>query len=177
MVTSKGTASGYFPLGLIAARGDDVERIRRKLGDFNHGGTFSHHAVGAAAGLATLRILQRERLIENSAAMGKLLGKALCQQLCAHPNVGDIRGRGLFWGIELVKDRDTKKPFNASDGVARRVWNSAFEAGLVVYYSTGCADGKNGDVIMLGPPLIINETQIEEMVRLLREAVYEELGD
>jgi adenosylmethionine-8-amino-7-oxononanoate aminotransferase len=176
MVASKGTASGYFPLGFIAARGEDVEQVRVKLGDFNHGGTFSHHAVGAAAGLTTLRILQRERLVEHSAAMGALLGEALRQQLGEHPNVGDIRGRGLFWGIELVKDRETKEPFPIADGLARRAWNRAFEAGLVVYYSTACADGKNGDVIMLGPPLIINEPQIEEMVALLRGALYGELG-
>jgi adenosylmethionine-8-amino-7-oxononanoate aminotransferase len=175
-VASKGTASGYFPLGFIAAKGDDVEQIRVKLGDFNHGGTFSHHAVGAAAGLATLRILQREQLIENSAAMGILLGEALREQLGDHPNVGDIRGRGLFWGIELVRDRQTKAPFPAADGLARRVWNKAFELGLVVYYSTGCANGKNGDVIMLGPPLIINEAQIAEMVALLREAIHAELS-
>ncbi len=176
LVSSKGAASGYFPLGVIAAKGDDVEQIRQKLGDFNHGGTFSHHAVGAAAGLATLRILQREKLIENSAAMGVRLGDALREQLGDHPHVGDIRGRGLFWGIELVQDRPTKEPFPLSDGVARRVWNRAFELGLVVYYSTGCADGKNGDVIMLGPPLIIDEAQTDEMVALLRDAIVRELG-
>lgn len=176
IVTSKGTAGGYFPLGFIAANGADVELIRRNLGDFNHGGTFSHHAVGAAAGLATLHILQRERLIENSAAMGVYLGNALREQLGDHPNVGDIRGRGLFWGIELVRDRDTKQPFSLKDGVARRVWNRAFENGLVIYYSTGCADGKDGDVIMLGPPLIINEAQIQEMVGILRETLHAELA-
>ncbi len=176
MVTSKGTASGYFPLGLIAAKGEDVEQIRLKLGDFNHGGTFSHHAVGAAAGLATLRILQREQLIDNSAAMGIVLERALREQLGDHPHVGDIRGRGLFWGIELVEDRDTKKPFPQDKGIARRVWNRAFDMGLVIYYSTGCADGKNGDVIMLGPPLIINTAQIEEMVGILRDALHAELG-
>jgi adenosylmethionine-8-amino-7-oxononanoate aminotransferase len=176
MVASKGTAAGYFPLGFIAARGEDVELIRQELGDFNHGGTFSHHAVGAAAGLATLRILQREKLIENSAALGPVLGSALQECLGHHPHVGDIRGRGLFWGIELVQDRGSKAPFAAAEGVARRVWNRAFELGLVIYYSTGCADGKNGDVIMLGPPLIINEAQIGEMVGLLAEAVRAELG-
>lgn len=175
LVTSKGTASGYFPLGLIAAKGEDVELIRQKLGDFNHGGTFSHHAVGAAAGLATLRILQRERLIENSAAMSIPLEKALRDQIGDHPNVGDIRGRGLFWGIELVKNRETKEPFPSAHGVARRVWKRAFDMGLVIYYSTGCADGRNGDVIMLGPPLIINEVQIQEMVGILRDALYAEL--
>jgi adenosylmethionine-8-amino-7-oxononanoate aminotransferase len=176
LVTSKGTAGGYFPLGFIAAKGDDVELIRRRLGDFNHGGTFSHHAVGAAAGLATLHILRRERLVENAAAMGVCLERALREQIGDHPNVGDIRGRGLFWGVELVKDRATKEPFPAAEGLALRLWNRAFESGLVIYYSTGCADGKNGDVIMLGPPLIINEAQIVEMVGLLRAALYAELG-
>ena len=176
LITSKGTAGGYFPLGFIAARGEDVELIRHKLGDFNHGGTFSHHAVGAAAGLATLHILQRENLIANSAAVGECLGRLLREQLGDHPNVGDIRGRGLFWGIELVKDRATKTPFPVADGLARRIWNRAFELGLVVYYSTGSADSKNGDVIMLGPPLIIDEAQVGEMVGLLREAIYAELG-
>ena len=98
------------------------------------------------------------------------------EQIGEHPNVGDIRGRGLFWGIELVRDRATKEPFAAAEGLARRLWARAFEAGLVVYYSTGCADGRNGDVIMLGPPLIIDEAQIAEMVGLLRVALYEELG-
>lgn len=176
LITSKGSAGGYFPLGFIAARGEDVELLRRKLGDFNHGGTFSHHAVGAAAGLATLHILQREKLIERSAAMGDVLGRALREQIGDHPNVGDIRGRGLFRGIELVKDRATKEPFAAAEGLAHRIQNRAFDLGLVVYYSTGCADGKNGDVIMLGPPLIIDEAQIAEMVGILREALNLELA-
>lgn len=131
--------------------------------------------MGAAAGLATLQILQRERLIDNSATMGLTLGEALHAQIGEHPNVGDIRGRGLFWGIELVKDRATREPFPAAEGVARRVWKRAFDLGLVIYYSTGCADGKDGDVIMLGPPLIITAEQIDEMVRMFREALYAEL--
>jgi 4-aminobutyrate aminotransferase-like enzyme len=124
-----------------------------------------------------LRILQREKLIENSAALGPVLGNALQECLGHHPHVGDIRGQGLFWGIELVQYRGSKAPFAAAEGVARRVWNRAFDLGLVIYYSTGCADGQNGDVIMLGPPLIIDEAQIREMVGLLAEAVRAELGD
>lgn len=177
LVTSKGTAGGYFPLGFIAAKGDDVELLRQKLGDFNHGGTFSHHAVGAAAGLATLRILQDEDLIANSAAVGAALGEKLHATLGAHRHVGDIRGRGLFWGIELVQDRDTRQPFAAAQGLARKIWQRAFDLGLVIYYSQGCADGKNGDILMLGPPLIIRDDQCAEMVALLRQAVVQELGD
>ena len=177
LVTSKGTAAGYFPLGFIAAKGEDVEQIRVALGDFNHGGTFSHHAVGAAAGLATLRILLGEHLVENSAAMGRLMGEKLHAALGDHPNVGDIRGRGLFWGVELVRDRATKEPFPVKQGVVHHIQDRAFELGLVVYYSVGCADGVNGDVVMLGPPLIVNEAQVDEMVTLLVEAIRLELGE
>lgn len=176
LVISKGTAGGYFPLGLIAAKGSDVELIRQKLGDFNHGGTFSHHPIGAAAGLATLNILQRERLVENAAEMGVCLEKSLFEALKDHPHVGDIRGKGLFWAIELVQDRASKQPFPAKQQIAWQVWEQAFKRGLVVYYSQGCADGRNGDLIMVGPPLIIQREQIEELVGILAEAVRAELG-
>jgi hypothetical protein len=171
LVTSKGAAGGYFPLGFIAAGGDDVELIRRRLGDFNHGGTFSHHAVGAAAGLATLRILKEEGLVENSARLGVWLGARLRAALGDHPHVGDIRGRGLFWALEFVRDRDRKEPFPAAERVAWTVWQRAFDLGLVLYYSQGCADGLNGDVIMVGPPLIIGQAQLETVVSLLTRAV------
>jgi adenosylmethionine-8-amino-7-oxononanoate aminotransferase len=177
LVASKGIAGGYFPLGLVAAKGEDVAQISRTLGDFNHGGTFSHHALGAAAGLATLDIMKREKLVENSANMGGHLGKRLYQALTEHPHVGDIRGRGLFWGVELVSDRDTKRPFPAGDHVATNIWQRAFDKGLITYYSQGCADDGNGDIIMLGPPLISRESQIDEMVDILGSAIEEELGE
>jgi adenosylmethionine-8-amino-7-oxononanoate aminotransferase len=154
----------------MAARGDDVELLRRKYGDFNHGGTFSHHAVGAAAGLATLHIIQDEKLVENSARMGALLGAELEAALGDHPNVGDIRGRGLFWGIEIVAERESRVPFPVREHVCWRVWQNAFDRGLVTYYSEGCANGIDGDLVMLGPPLTVNQAQIEEMVAILTSA-------
>lgn len=172
LVSSKGLAGGYLPFGFMAAKNSDVEQIRQSLGDFSHGGTFSHHAVAAAAGLATLHILKAEGLVENSARMGKILGRRLQETLGNHAHVGDIRGRGLFWGIEFVQDRESKRPFSAGEHLAWRIWKQAFALGLIVYYSQGCADGKNGDLIMLGPPLIINEAQIEEMVGVLKTAVH-----
>jgi adenosylmethionine-8-amino-7-oxononanoate aminotransferase len=171
LVTSKGAASGYFPIGFIAAKGQHVELIRREFGDFNHGGTFSHHAVGAAAGLATLRILKEEQLVDNSARMGVLLGAKLNAALDNHPNVGDIRGRGLLWAIELVQDRQAKRPFPAENHVAWDIWKLAFDQGLIVYYSQGCADGVNGDLIILGPPLIISEDQIDQLILKLLDAI------
>ena len=177
MVTSKGLAGGYYPLGFVAAKGSDVEQIRQTLGDFNHGGTFSHHAVGTAAGLATLRVMQAENLVENAAIMGEYMGQQLQQALGNHPNVGDIRGRGLFWALEIVQDQQTKEPFPVKDNMAWNIWKRAFELGLVCYYSQGCADGTNGDLVMLGPPLIVNKAQIDEMVVILAEAVRAKLGD
>jgi adenosylmethionine-8-amino-7-oxononanoate aminotransferase len=176
MVTSKGLAGGYYPLGFVAAKGSDVEQIRQTLGDFNHGGTFSHHAVGTAAGLATLRIMHAENLVQNAAIMGEYLGKQLHLALDKHPNVGDIRGRGLFWALEIVQDRATKEPFPVARQTAWLIWKRAFELGLVCYYSQGCADGTNGDLVMLGPPLIVTKEQVDEMVVILTKAIEVELG-
>jgi hypothetical protein len=171
LVTSKGLAGGYFPLGLIAARGEDVDLIYGTLGDFNHGGTFSHHAVGAAAGLATLQIIQHENLVQNAAIIGEMLGKLLCENFRDHPYIGDIRGRGLYWGLELVQNKVTKAPFPSSRKLAQNIWQTAFDLGLSLYYSQGCADGQSGDLILLGPPLIVTESQIHEIVAILREAI------
>lgn len=176
LVTSKGAAGGYFPLGLIAVARQDVDAIRQTLGDFNHGGTFSHHAVGTAAGLATLRILQDEKLVEKAAAVGRRLGEKLRRALGDHPHVGDVRGRGLFWALELVEDRTTKTPFPAERRLAPAVWQRAFDLGLIVYTSQGCADGRNGDLVMLGPPLIINDDQVDAVVERLAQAVRDVLG-
>ncbi|MCP4360304.1 MAG: aminotransferase class III-fold pyridoxal phosphate-dependent enzyme, partial [Chloroflexi bacterium] len=155
LVASKGAAGGYFPFGFIAAKHADVEQIRQTLGDWNHGGTFSHHAVGCAAALATLCIIQQEELIANAAYMGNLLGQQLHAALADQPHVGDIRGRGLFWGVELVADKESKQPFPAQNHLAWNIHKRAFDLGLICYYSQGCADGTNGDVVMLGPPLIV----------------------
>ncbi|UCG23474.1 MAG: aspartate aminotransferase family protein [Chloroflexota bacterium] len=170
LVSAKGVAGGYFPFGFAAARRIDVQQIRDCLGDFNHGGTFSHHAVGAAAGLATLRIIKDEELVQNAARLGALLGAKLRTALGDLPQVGDIRGRGLLWAIEIVRDRQTKKPFPADQHVSWNIWQRAFELGLIVYYSQGCADGVNGDLILVGPPLIVDGHQIDELVALLRKA-------
>jgi 4-aminobutyrate aminotransferase-like enzyme len=108
--------------------------------------------------------------------MGLFLGHSLHKAFGKHPHVGDIRGRGLFWGLEFVKNRTTTDPFPASRHLAWKLWERAFDLGLVVYYSQGCADGVNGDIIMIGPPLIINREQIDELVAKLVAAVKQELG-
>jgi hypothetical protein len=171
LVASKGTAGGYVPFGFIAAAGSDVGAIQQTLGDFNHGGTFSHHAVGAAAALAVLKIYEEEQLVARAARRGFYLEAQLCAALGNHPNVGEIRGRGLFYGIELVADRESKRPFPADQHLAWRIWEAAFARGLIIYYSQGCADGKNGDLLLVGPPLIVTESQIDALVEMLAAAI------
>jgi len=173
MVMAKGAAGGYFPLSITCVRGELVEAIRKGHGDFVHGGTFSHHAVGAAAGLAVLRYLQKHDLVMASAVKGKALGEKLSAALGDLSCVGDVRGIGLMWGVEFVSDRATKVPFPRAARFARRVADAAFDKGLIVYPSTGCADGVAGDLVMIAPPFIITEAQMDEVVRLLREAVLE----
>ena len=115
-----------MPIGFVAAEHADVEDIRTTLGDFNHGGTFSHHPVAIAAADATLAILRREGLIARAKTMGERLGAALRARFAEHPHVGDLRGEGLFWGLELVADRAQKRPFPATSSVAWKVFCQAF---------------------------------------------------
>ena len=177
LVSSKGAAGGYFPFGFVAASGPDVEALRLAHGDFNHGGTFSHHAVGAAAALAVLDIYEREQLVARAARLGATLGAALRARLGDHPRVGDIRGRGLFWGVELVADRATQAPFDPALKVASAVHHRAFDDGLIVYYAQGCADGRAGDLVMLGPPLIVDEDHLDAMVEGTARAITAVVGD
>jgi len=176
MVMAKGASGGYFPLSITAVRGEWVEVIRKGHGDFVHGGTFSHHAVGAAAGLAALRYLQENDLVSASKVKGEMLGKKLRAALGDLPCVGDVRGLGLMWAVEFVADRATKAPFPPAARFARRVADAAFDKGLIVYPCTGCADGVAGDLVMVAPPFIITEAQMDEAVRLLREAIVEVSG-
>jgi adenosylmethionine-8-amino-7-oxononanoate aminotransferase len=168
---SKGTAGGYCPLSVTAARGELVDAIVSGSGDFVHGGTFSHHPVATAAGLATLRYLQQHDLVARAARKGELLGGKLRQGLEDPPCVGDVRGIGLMWGIEFVAHRDSKEPFPPETHFAQRVAEAAFERGLIVYPSSGCVDGTAGDHLTLGPPFVITAEQMDEMVALLRHAV------
>jgi adenosylmethionine-8-amino-7-oxononanoate aminotransferase len=168
---AKGVSGGYFPLSVTAVKTADVQTIRAGHGDFNHGGTFSHHSVGAAVGLAVLRYLQQHHLIEAAQVQGEKLGQKLQAALGDQPHVGDIRGRGLMWGLEFVADRPTKAPFPAERRLARKIADAAFERGLIIYPSSGNVDGLRGDQVMIAPPFIVTDEQLDEIVTLLAEAI------
>jgi adenosylmethionine-8-amino-7-oxononanoate aminotransferase len=169
LVAGKGASSGYWPLGLAACSGEAFETIAG--GGFVHGFTHSHSAIGAAVAMAVLTKLRDGALVEAANVKGELLLKELAAALEEHPNVGDVRGRGLMIGVELVADRETKQPFDRNARVAERVVATAKDDGLLLYSSTGCADGTNGDLLMFGPPFVITEEEIGEAVDKTRHAL------
>ncbi|MFK5688991.1 aspartate aminotransferase family protein [Ornithinimicrobium sp. LYQ92] len=174
LVAGKGTASGYWPLGLAVASGP-VHEVLSGSG-FVHGYTYSHHVVGAATGLAVLRVLQREDLVRASARQGQRLHEALRRELGGVEAVGDVRGRGLLQAVELVSDRASKEPFERSERVTERLQQACRDRGVLVYPGSGCADGVRGDTLLLGPPLVVTDAEVEEMAAVVGDAAREVLG-
>jgi adenosylmethionine-8-amino-7-oxononanoate aminotransferase len=170
LVGAKGATSGYFPFGFVAASDAVRDAVLGGPG-FVHGFTYSHHAVGAAVAGEVLRIIEDERLVEASATKGETLRALLDERLADHTNVGEIRGRGLLIGVELVADRETRAPFPRADRVTERVLRAARDDGLLLYSGTGLADGTNGDAILLGPPFVITEPELERLVDVLAAAI------
>jgi adenosylmethionine-8-amino-7-oxononanoate aminotransferase len=170
MAAAKGAAGGYFPLGLAVASGHVYETITAGSG-FVHGFTYSHSPVGAAVAGEVLRILETEKLVEASAVKGERLRALVSDRLGDHPNVGEVRGRGLLVGVELVADRATKRPFPRAARLIEGVMAHARDAGLLLYHGTGNADGTNGDTILLGPPFVITDDELESIAARLGDAV------
>ena len=172
LVTAKGAAAGYWPLGLAVCTAE----VRDTIGSFVHGFTYSHHPVGAAAGHAVLKVLRDRHLVAAAEQRGRELSKALHDRLADHPAVGDIRGLGLLQAVELVADRDSRKPFDRTERIAERVVAQAKEDGLLAYHSTGCADGRDGDLLLFGPPLVITEAQVAELADKAAAAIRRTCG-
>jgi adenosylmethionine-8-amino-7-oxononanoate aminotransferase len=168
----KGMTGGYMPVGAVLAS----ERIVAALAmtGFVHGFTFSHDPVTAAAAAKTLDILEEEKLVERARVSGESL-LARLQSLLAHPHVGDVRGRGLMLGVELVADKATRTPFPRAEKRVEAVFARAFDYGLVTYPGGGCADGINGDSFMISPPFVITDAESAELVAIL-DRVLTELG-
>ncbi len=168
---AKGLGAGYQPIGAMLCSGKIYGAIEAGSGFFQHGHTYVGHPVAAAAGLAVVRAILDRGLIPRVRQMGDKLNAALVSALGQHEHVGDIRGRGLFQGVELVEDRGSKQPFDPVRGVAGKVKKAAFEAGLVCYPMGGTRDGRIGDHILLAPPFIMEDAQIDEVVGKLSGAI------
>ena len=161
---AKGLGAGYQPIGAMLCTKKIYDVIGGGTGFFQHGHTYMGHPVACAAGLAVVQAIIDRDLLKSVKQRSAQLLNELKIMFKTHSNVGDIRGRGLFIGLELVEDRDTKKPFEPSLKIAANIKRSAFEAGLICYPMSGTRDGKWGDHILLAPPFIIDENQVAELV-------------
>ncbi|MGB3406653.1 MAG: aspartate aminotransferase family protein [Jannaschia sp.] len=164
---AKGLGAGYQPIGAMLCSRAIYEAIENGSGFFQHGHTYLGHPTAAAAGVAVVGAMLGRKLIPRVAETGKTLTAALQARFGQHPNVGDIRGRGLFQALELVADRETKAPFDPSRKIAARIKAAAFEAGMICYPMSGTIDGHRGDHVLLAPPFIIEDAQIDELVEKL----------
>jgi adenosylmethionine-8-amino-7-oxononanoate aminotransferase len=169
LVAGKGSTSGYFPFGFAACSGEVFETVRS--GGFVHGFTWSHNGVGAAVAHAALRRLRGDDLVDASARRGERLLKELGTALADRRGVGDVRGLGLMIGVELVADRETKAPFPRSEQVTERVVAAARADGLLLYSSTGHVDGRDGDLVMIGPPFVISTEECDLLVERTASAI------
>lgn len=161
---AKGLGAGYQPIGAMLCSGAIYGAIENGSGFFQHGHTYIGHPTACAAGGAVVRAILQRGLIERVRTMGEKLDAALNSAFGQHPHIGDIRGRGLFRGIEIVQDRDSKKPFDPSLVINAKIKKTAFEAGLICYPMGGTIDGVHGDHILLAPPFILEDSHIDEIV-------------
>jgi adenosylmethionine-8-amino-7-oxononanoate aminotransferase len=157
------------PFGFAAANARVFDAVSRT--GFVHGFTWSHNALGAAAGRAVISKLKTDGSVQRSAALGAQILADLTAALSGAPAVGDVRGLGLMIGVELVRDRTTKEPFRRADQAAERAVAAARGAGLLLYSSTGHVDGLDGDLIMLGPPFCLTDDEADQLVGLTAAAI------
>ncbi|XXG96545.1 transcription factor [Hypoxylon texense] len=162
----KGLGGGYLPASAILASGKIVQAMEAKNATFTHGHTYMDHPVVCAAALRVQQIIQRDNLLGSIRSQGQYLEKLLRDRLLSHPNVGDVRGRGLFWGIEFVQDKVTKKPFDPELQLARRIHETALSDpyNMAVYYGQGCAGHAKGDHVMIMPAYNVTREVIDIIV-------------
>lgn len=168
---AKGLGAGYQPIGALLTSGRIYAAITAGSGFFQHGHTYMGHAMAAAGAGAVLRAIHERGLLNRVQGMGAALDTALHERFGQHPHVGNIRGRGLFRGLELVADRETKAPFDPALALHARVKAAAMQAGLICYPMGGTIDGRRGDHVLLAPPFIITPDQIGELTDKLALAI------
>jgi adenosylmethionine-8-amino-7-oxononanoate aminotransferase len=175
MTIAKGLGAGYQAIGAMLCSDRIYRAIEEGSGFFQHGHTYIGHPTACAGGLAVLMEILERGLVERAQQQGARLRAALQDRFGEHPNVGDIRGRGLFIGMEFVSDRASKTPFAAQHGLHRKFKQAAFNAGLICYPMGGTIDGRQGDHVLLAPPFIIEDQHIEEIVDKLDQTLQHSL--
>ena len=171
MAIAKGLGGGYAPIGALLLQNKIFDATAAGSGAFQHSHTYMGHPLACAAALAVQRVMQRDHLLANVQAQGSHLSRRLKDRFGNHPFVGDVRGRGLFQGLELVADRASKAPFDARLKVHARVKREAMARGLMVYPTGGNVDGISGDNVLLAPPFIVDAAIVDTSVERLGEAI------
>lgn len=171
MAIAKGLGGGYAPIGALLMQEKIFATVAKGSGAFQHSHTYMGHPLACAAALAVQQVIRRDDLLPNVRSQGALLARRLRERFSNHAYVGDVRGRGLFQGIELVRDRSTKEPFDPALKAHARVKREAMARGLMVYPMGGTADGQRGDHVLLAPPFIVDAAVIDAIVDRLGEAV------
>ena len=171
MTIAKGLGGGYQPIGAVLAQQKIVDAMSSGSGFFQHGHTYLGHAVACAAALAVQQVIERDGVLQKVKRDASVLQALLADKFKNHPHVGDIRGRGFFWGIELVQDRASKAPFDPARRLHAKVKAAAFARGLLVYPMGGTVDGCYGDHILLAPPFIASQDELAQIVSRLAEAL------
>lgn len=174
---AKGLGAGFQPISAVVASEKVCEAITNGSGRLWNGHTYMAHAVVCAAALAVLDVIRDDDLLENVVSGGRYLGKQLKDVLQGHPNIGNIRGRGLFWSLELVRDRATKAPFQSAMTVAQRFKANAFHRGMLCYPAQGCADGVEGDHVLLAPIYAVTTKDIDQIVDLTGLALRDTMAE
>ncbi|WP_333904747.1 aspartate aminotransferase family protein [Achromobacter insolitus] len=168
---AKGLGGGYQPIGAVMVQQRIVDAMQQGSGFFQHGHTYLGHAIACAASLAVQDVIRRDQLLARVRAQGEGLGQRLESALGAHPHVGDIRGRGLFMGVELVQDRGSKQTFDPALTLHARIKREAMARGLMVYPMGGTIDGRQGDHVLLAPPFIISDDELDQLTERLSGAI------
>jgi len=167
----KGLAAGYQPIGAVVCTKRVYDAVASGSGALKHGQTYNAHPIGCAAGLAVQNSIREEDLLARVQQSGERLMMLLNQRFDNHPNIGDIRGRGLLLALELVQDRATKAPFDPALVMHQRAKAEAFDRGLLIYPSGGTVDGRSGDHILLAPPYNATDEELDVIVDLLGETL------
>lgn len=164
LTIAKGLGAGYQPIGAMLASRKIYDTIAEGSGFFQHGHTYLGHPVATAGASKVFDIISSESMMEQVRTKGAQLKATLIDRFGQHPHIGDIRGKGLFLGLEFVADRETKTPFDPQKAIHKHFKAAAFEAGLICYPMGGTIDGQYGDHVLLAPPFIISDSQINECV-------------
>ncbi|KAJ4129895.1 hypothetical protein NW768_006865 [Fusarium equiseti] len=175
---AKGLGAGYMPVGALLVGNKVADTLTQGSGAFSHSQTYQGHPVACAAAFAVQTAMKEDNMLQNVQEVGKVLGEKLKERLAGHKNVGDIRGRGLYWGMEFVQDKQTKEPFPLSEQIAGKLHKTGLgaEHGVSLIPATGNIDGIRGDMVIVSPPFTITSEEVDMIVNRVENVITSVLG-